>query len=295
VRSFTSFAGLIAAGLLAIVLLAYPAWTVLNPVLGVPFHRVASRVGMIVLLVGFVLVARRLALADRVSLGYGLPRRQFLRESSIALALGVATMLPIVVAMVVLDLRDLKSGVVLDAATLGPLIASGLGTGVAVALIEETFMRGAMFTGIARESGERAAIWLTSLLYAAAHFIGKYRIPAEQLGPGSGLDLLAGSFAAFGDPMRIADAFLTFLAVGVLLGVVRARTGNIAACLGLHAGWVWVISVVRETSSPDASHPLAFLLSRFDGVVGWMILGWAAVIGAVLLRVYARRSNGAMR
>jgi hypothetical protein len=294
-RSFLSFAGLIGAGLLAIVLLAFPVWSVLNPLFDVPFHRVSSRVGMIVLLVGFVLVARRLALADRSSLGYGLPRRQFLRESAIGLAVGVATMLPIVAAMVVLDLRDLKSGVALDGAMLLPLIVAGLGGGVAVALIEETFMRGAMFTAIARESGERAAIWLTALLYAAAHFIGRYRIPAEEVGPGSGLDLLAGSFAAFGDPARIADAFLTFLAVGLLLGMVRARTGNIAACLGLHAGWVWVISVVRKTSSPDPSQPLAFLLSRFDGVVGWMMLGWAVVIGVVLLRLYARRSSGAMR
>src|SRR2546430_11289757 len=42
------------------------------------------------------LIARHLRLADRISLGYGLPRRAFLREMSLALILGVASMLAVV-------------------------------------------------------------------------------------------------------------------------------------------------------------------------------------------------------
>src|SRR5256886_14931748 len=41
------------------------------------------------------LIARHLRLADRTSLGYGLPRRAFLREMSLALILGVASMLAV--------------------------------------------------------------------------------------------------------------------------------------------------------------------------------------------------------
>jgi membrane protease YdiL (CAAX protease family) len=289
-RAFLWFFGLILLGLAAIAVLAWPAYDLLTPQFDVKFHRVSSRIGMLVLLVGFLLVARRMAVADRASLGYGLPRRQFLRETGLGIVLGVATMAPVALAMVWLDLRLLREGVTLDAATLAGLGVEGLLRGLAVALIEETFLRGAMHTGIQRESGPTVAVLLTALVYAATHFIGRYRIPVDQLGPGSGLDLLAGSLAAFGEPAAIADAFLSLAAVGLLLGMVRCMTGNIAACIGLHAGWVWVITFLRETSYPDETHPLRFLVSRFDGVVGWLVLGWTLVIGAALWSFYRRRA-----
>jgi hypothetical protein len=88
--------------------------------------------------------------------------------------------------------------------------------------------------------------------------------------------------------VAIVDAFLCLFAVGVLLASVRAVTGNIAACMGLHAGWVWVIAFVREGSQPNDAHPMRFLVSQFDGVVGWLVLAWTIVIGLVLYRLYAR-------
>jgi hypothetical protein len=262
----------------------------LTPEFDVKFHRVANRLGMLVLLVGFILVARRMRLADRASLGYGLPRKRFLREAAIGLALGVATMLPIALLMFALDLRELRPQLAIDAGWLLRLAVSGLASGIAVALIEETFMRGAMHTGIARESGVRAAIFLTSLLYAAVHFVGRYRIPLEELGPDSGLRHVLGTLADFATPLDILDAFLALFAVGVLLGMVRHLTGNIAACLGLHAGWVWIIAFLRESSQPQAQHPWRMLLSEFDGVVGWLVLAWTVVIGSVLWWYYARVS-----
>ena len=291
-RAFLWFIGLFVAGFAVIALLAWPAYEWLSPLMDVKFHRLANRIGQLSLLVGFMLVARRLALADRRSLGFGLPRREFLRELAIGLALGVATMLPVAFVMVGLDLRVLREGVTLDAALAARLALSGLATGLVVGLVEETFLRGAMHTAIARESGARAAILLTALLYSAVHFVGRFRIPVEQLGPDAGLRHIAGTLAAFADPAGIADAFLALAAVGVLLGMVRAITGNIAACIGLHAGWVWVIAFLRETSIPDETSPLRFLLSRFDGVVGWLVLAWTLVISVVIHRFYARRAVG---
>jgi hypothetical protein len=131
---------------------------------------------------------------------------------------------------------------------------------------------------------------LTALLYSAVHFVGRHRIPVEELGPDSGLRHIAGTLAAFASPLGILDAFLALAAVGVLLGLVRARTGHVAGCIGLHAGWVWVISVLRESSRPDDASPWRFLLSEFDGVVGWLVLAWTLVIGVVVLRFYGHRT-----
>lgn len=292
-RSLLWFLGLFALGFAAMALLAYPLWLLLDPLINQPIHRIANRLGMLVLLVGFVLVARRLGLANRASLGYGLPRPRFLREMAIGFLLGLALMSLVVVVMVALGIRELKPGVTLDFGLLAAVVLTGMLSGFAVGFIEETFLRGAMQTAVARESGPVSAVVTTALLYSAVHFVGRYKIPDEQVGPGSGPDLVVGSLGSFADPMAILDAFLCLLAVGLLLGIVRHLTGNIAACIGLHAGWVTVIAVTRRLSRADRDESLSFLLSDFDGIVGWLVLGWTVLTGVLVVSFYRRRASTA--
>jgi membrane protease YdiL (CAAX protease family) len=289
-RTFFWFLGLLLVGFAAMALFAYPAWLLLHPHFNFPFHRIAGRVGMLALLVGFVSVARRLGLADQASLGYGVARPVFIRELCVGFALGVALMLLVVAVMLGLDLRMWQPGVTLNTAALATAALQALGSALAVAVIEETFLRGAMFSGVARESGVVTAILLTAILYAATHFIARYRIPAELVVPSSGLAMVAGSLQAFAAPLAIGDAYLALFAVGVLLAAIRAASGNIAACIGLHAGWVWVMLLVRATSVADVSRRTSFLVSAFDGFVGWLVLGWILMIGWPLYQFYVRRS-----
>jgi len=294
-RSFAIFLGLIALGFAGIALLGYPAWLLVSPLLDNPkFSRIASRVGMLVLLVGFVLVARRLKVADRASLGFNLPAPRFFAELARATVLGALLMLPVLATMVLLDMRELKEGVSPDIAGWLKLVFTGLATGLVVAFIEETFLRGAMQTAITRESGATLAIVLTSLVYAALHFVaGKYRVPPEQVHFGSGLDLLAEVLKRFAQPAAILDSFLCLVAVGAILGVVRHITGNIAACIGLHAGWVTVIYAVRETSQPTSGQA-AWLMGEYDGFIGWMVLAWTLVIGWAVYLVYRNKAPRAI-
>jgi uncharacterized protein len=289
-RALLWFLGLTALALAAIAAFSYPAWLLLHPYFSFPFHRIGERIGMLALLLGFVAVARRLGLADRRSLGYGLPRAAFTRELVLGLLLGVASMLALVGIMSALGLLAWKAGAAAGAPALARLLLARLLSGLAVGFIEETFLRGAMQTAIARESGTAAAIFWTALLFAATHFFASYHIAPAAVTARSGVTLLAGTLQAFAQPARIADAFLALLAVGVALGLVRAATGNIAACIGLHAGWVWVILVVHELTAPVRTAPLGFLLSRFDGFVGWLVLAWTVLLSGPLWRFYRSRS-----
>ena len=255
-RAFAIFTGLIALGLAGIAFLGYPAWLLISPFLDNPkFHRISSRVGMALLAIGFVIVVRRLKMADRQSLGFGLPTREFIAQVFKALAFGILLMMPALLTMLVLDMRQWV-GEPLSMIEWIKLALGAVITGLTVALIEETFLRGAMQFAITRESGARVAIVLTSLVYAATHFI---------------------------------DAFLCLVAVGILLGMARQYTGNIAACIGLHAGWVAVIYVVNETSKREVGSPLSWMLSNVNGFLGWMVLGWTVVIG-ILVALWYRRS-----
>lgn len=292
-RAFICFLGLVTLGLTAIALFTYPAWLLLHPHFDFPFHRIGERIGMLALLGGFLAMARRLNLADRVSLGFGLARRAFFCELGLGALIGTGTMLAVVAIMSALGLLEWTRLGLLSGGTLARLIGLRALSALTVALIEETFLRGAMHTAIARQSGPRTAVLLTALLYAATHFFASYHISAQQVTPWSGLALLAGTLHAFAAPLTILDAFLALFAVGVVLGGVRVATGNIAACMGLHAGWVWVMLIAHEVSTPRNAAPLKFLLSRFDGFVGWLVLAATLAMAVPLWRFY--RARGAAR
>jgi len=289
-RAFALFLTLAAVALLSIALLAYPAWLLLHPHFDFPFHRIGERVGMLTLILGFVLLARWADLWGRGSLGYAIDRRHFWRELLTGLMWGVGTMLLVVGIMAALGLLSWR-GDPMDGAHVTKIVLNRLLSGLAVAFIEETLLRGAMFTAIQRESGTRLAIALSAVVYAATHFFASYHIPPEQVTPASGLTLLTGTLHLFAHPLQIADAFLCLFAVGIVLADIRAITGNIAACIGLHAGWVWVMLVAHELSQPVLQQPLSFLLSRFDGFVGWLVLAWTAMLGIALHVFYTHRSR----
>jgi len=289
-RAFALFFGLMLAALAAVAVFSYPAWLLLHPHFDFPFHRIGERIGLLALVIGFILAARRTGLADKQSLGYGLRRPLFIREMLIGLGMGAVGMLIIVAAMTALGLLDWTEASAATAGRLTKIVFNRLLSGLAVGFIEETMLRGLMFAAIARESGTRAAILLTSVVYSAVHFLDSYHIAPDQVTASSGIALLTGILHRFSTPLAMADAFLCLLAVGLLLAVIRAKTGSIAAGLGLHAGWVWVILFTRELSKPVRGQPLSFLLSQFDGFIGWMVLAWTIVMGVVLIRFYSRRT-----
>ena len=282
-RAFAIFTGLIALGLAGIAFLGYPAWLVMAPWLDNPkFHRIASRVGMLLLTIGFVIVVRRLKMADRQSLGFGLPARKFVAEVFKALLLGMraddAGAHDDAAARHARTRRRAAECAAVGAAALGAVI-----TGLTVALIEETFLRGAMQFAITRESGARVAIVLTSLVYAATHFIGRYRVKAADVHAGSGIDMLALHAGAISrGHCTSSTPSCVWWRSAILLGMARVYTGNIAASIGLHAGWVAVIYVVKETSKREMDSPLRWMLSEADGFVGWMVLAWTLAIGVAM-------------
>jgi membrane protease YdiL (CAAX protease family) len=276
-RALLWFLAAILGTLVVAALAAWPVWQfahALQPEW--PFHKIVSRFWQLLLLVGLVLAVRRLRLRTRADWGYGLPRSRFLRQTGAGLALGISTMLPMSIAIVALGIRALRPD--LDAAHLVEGIATGLVAGLLVATVEETFFRGLMFRAVSRESGIAVAVASTALLYSAIHFLARVRIPASEVGWDSGLALLGIAFTRFADPAVIADSFITLTLVGVLLALVRARTGAIAFGIGLHMGWVCVIKTTQQVTRSVDDAPYGFLVGALDGYTGWLVAGWALLM-----------------
>ena len=279
-RATAWFVAAIAGTLVLAALFAFPIWQFVHAIQpDWPFHRVLSRSWQLLLLIGLVLAVRRLGLRSREDWGYGLPRSQFLRHVLAGLAIGIATMLPMSFAMGALGIHSLRPG--FDIAMLLAAIGTGALTGLAVALVEETFFRGLMFRAVFRESGLAMAAWSTALLYSAIHFLARVRVPQDDIGWDSGIALLGAAFSRFADPASIVDSFITLLLVGLLLALVRHRTGSIAAGIGLHMGWVCVIKASTRVTTEDAGGSWSFLVGSFDGYTGWLVAAWAGILISV--------------
>ncbi len=286
-RAASWFLAAIVGTLLVAALVAWPVWQLaqaLQPEW--PFHKVVTRLWQLLLLIGLVLAVRRLGLRGREDWGYGLPRRHFMRHVLAGLAIGLATMLPMSFAMHALGILELRAG--FNAAMLAAGIGSGALSGLAVGVIEETFFRGLMFRAVSRESGLAAAVWSTAVLYSAIHFLARARIPGAEVGWDSGITLLGSAFSRFAEPAAFADSFVTLVFVGVLLALVRHRTGSIAAGIGLHMGWIAVIKTTTSISATGAGSRWSFLVGSFDGYTGWLVAGWAAILLLAFSRIRGR-------
>jgi membrane protease YdiL (CAAX protease family) len=260
--------------------LVFPAWLLVHRVADVPVHRVRDRLAMMLIVAGLIVFLPRWKLATREVLGYALPRREFLRQLRLGFAAGVILLAPLAAALLGLGVRVANGG--LSWATLAGFIGQGLLTGLAVGFLEETCFRGLMFGAIRRESGIVLATVLPTILYAAGHFFGGHlRIPADQVTFWSGPLIVGDTFAKFQRPMDLVDSFLALSALGILLTLIRLRTGAIAAGVGLHGGAVCAITVLRNSTHLDPNSHWASLVGSYDGVIGWLALAWISVITLV--------------
>jgi uncharacterized protein len=268
--------------------LAYPLYALIHPLK--PewwFDRIAARLWALLMLVALLGVARRLQLTSKRDWGYGAPRRRWLRQFAVGLAVGIATMLPVTLSMLALGLRVPPPDLAL--ATLGKALLAGLGSGLAVGFLEETVFRGLLQGAVIAELKRPVvAILLVSALFAALHFLAGTRIPHQQVTWHSGLVLLAAAGHNFAAPALIIDRLLALFAVGVLLGLAAWWTGSIALSVGLHAGWVWIMRATVGATRPEAGAPLAWLVSREDGYTGWLVLGWTLLITLAAVAVRGR-------
>lgn len=286
-RALTAFLALIVGTLLLTAALSYPAYLAvhaLNPAW--PFHKIASRLWLVLAVAGAAWLGRQLKLKGRADWGYGGTRAAFLGDFGRGFGAGVVTMLPVAALLIALGARPLAP---VGAARLAHLLVSGLLSGLAVAFVEETLFRGLLQGAVEREfRGRRVAaavgIGLVAVLYAALHFLARITIPEAEVGPWSGFTLLAAVGDQFADFGAITDSFLALLAVGVLLGVARRHTGTIALATGLHAGWVLVMRVVVGATARPETARYAWLVSHSDGFTGWLVTAWTVALLALLAR-----------
>ena len=256
---------------------------------GLPPESSLYRFAMLLALVGMPFLLRLLRLDNRTAAGFGLQRRAAGLALGKGLLTGIAIMAAVTMTLWWLDIRQLSPQA--DTWNPGALIRTLLGgliAGIVVGLIEETFFRGLLHTGMRRSLGFWPTATLTALLYASLHFMKPEPPAGDVFSSTTALASVLTGLGRIGDFGPISDSFVTLLVAGVFLSMVRERTGNILWAIGIHAGWVMIIKLVKHlTNTAYVDGQASVWVGSYDHVTGWMATLWLGVIAAVYW-VYTR-------
>ncbi|MBK1722477.1 CPBP family intramembrane glutamic endopeptidase [Thiocystis violacea] len=269
---------------LASVPLMETGWLDLEP------HRVVSRLAQAFMLIGLWPLLLALRVADRSSIGFGLPAGTLWRCIGGGWVAGVIILSVLLAVLLALEIRVPDPTPPAWSSILGKTLQALVG-GLVVGLLEETFFRGALYSAIRRVEGMRSAVVWSALLYAAVHFMKPGALPAGMAFDWTGaLWMLAHALADLFQ-WRHLDSLVALVLVGVFLALVRERTGHLGWCIGLHAGWVLVIQVGRKVTDGNEGSALAFLAGDYDGTIGWLAAAWIGLLALAYWRLSGRRSG----
>jgi membrane protease YdiL (CAAX protease family) len=266
---------------LAIVLVPLIQPWVFDPV-GLKPESALYRFAMLVALLGMPFFLRLLSLNNWQAAGFTLSRRDAWPVLGKGLLIGIVIMVALTTTQTLLDIRHFAPSPDKWGATyFARVVVSGLISGLAVGLIEETFFRGLMHTGMRRRLSFWPTAIVTALLYAALHFMKPEPLGSASFNSTTALESVATGLGRVGDFAPIADSFVTLVMVGLFLSMVRERSGNVIWAIAIHAGWVMIIKLTKYlTDTSYVGGQASFWVGEYDHITGWMATLWLGVIAA---------------
>lgn len=252
-----------------------------------PLSKVVSKLTLIFLLISIFPIRKLLRFSWR-DLGFA-QSAVFFRQIGQGLLLALLTLLPVLTTLYWLDVHVWDQGRVWTWAKIMEKTAVGLFLALLIAVGEEMLFRGLLLSTFRRKLSAVLAICVSSLYYAALHFLkSKTQIPYTEQTFGSGFRLMGEAFGNWLNP-EIFSAFLALFVVGVFLAVLRSRLPqSLGLCIGCHAGWVWQIKVSKDFFNVNPQADYLYLVSNYDGVVGPLVTVWLTVALLIGLKVRQR-------
>jgi CAAX protease family protein len=250
--------------------LAYPLKLLLDPALGLAYRKYLTYATLIS---GLIISGIYLQLYDLLSFkafGYSGKPFKFLNNIFNGFVYGLSIMLFIEIILILLDIHELDLTRSYTLTSTLQLLSKAIIVGLLIAFVEESIFRGALFTGLYKQTGAVIASFFSSLIYASVHFIRYRDLPADtDIGWLTGFTMMPEIFRRFHE-WHIVDYFLTLFIFGVLLSLLRLKHKNIAACIGAHAGIVMLIKISDYVTNRTHSSNYDYLVSQYNSTFGWI-------------------------
>ena len=270
-------------------LLAFPIHAIFSEFAEIPFRKTVSRSTLISgLLFSLVYFHYACGLSFRqIGIRFHDAHIRLLQ----GLAAGIAIMAIIEANLLFLGIHDLDKEQIFSLSAISRLLLKGLITGLLVGLVEELIFRGALLGGLSRRTNTAVALVTVSLVYAAVHYLKFRDLPADTVVNWyTGVAMLPAALFQFAEPARY-DAMLTLFFLGLLLGLVRLLTGNLLACIGIHAGLVTGEKVIQSVAGFVPHNPHAHLVNHYDQFMGDLASAWLLVFCVAFYFFYRRRKG----
>ncbi len=233
-----------------------------------PFHRFVDRSLLGLALIGIWPLLRSLGATSWREVGLVKPAGQWqLLSGGFALGFGSLAC----AALLVLAGHGRRFNPSLTMGQLAQGIAAAAGTAIVVAVLEEILFRGAVFGGLRRFWDWRAALLVSSMVYAIVHFMER----ADLAGPitwSSGLKLLPLMLRGFSNWETVIPGFFNLTLVGIVLGLAYQRTGNLYCSIGLHAGWIFWLKAYGMLTVPVTAEVNVRFWGTQKLTDGWLTL-----------------------
>lgn len=249
-----------------------------------PFHRYVNRCLLVLGLAGLWPLYKAFGIPSPSVHGWSSPWK---RPLAAGMLLGAAA-LPGILAVALL-LGDASPNPSFEAGAAARRLASSLATAAVVALLEEWLFRGVIHGALRRSLPFATTAAVTSFLYALVHFFDRPPAPST-VDAFTGLWTLGQMLRGFTHVDALVPGLLNLFGVGWMLALARERSGGLALCMGIHAGWILPIKAQASfiSMAPSAS-PLVWGSHKvFDGWAPSVALALQLVILHLLTRRPAR-------
>lgn len=251
-------------------IMAYPLKLLLDPVLGLAFRKYLTYATLIS---GLIISGIYLQLYNSLSFkafGYNGKLLKFLNSMLNGFIYGIIIMLIIEVLLLLLGIHEIDTNRSISMASIMERITKAILAGLLIGMVEESIFRGALFTGLYKQTGAVITVFFSSLVYSTVHFIRYRDLPADtDIGWLTGISMMPEAFRRFHE-WSIVDYFLTLFIFGVLLGLLRLKHRGIAACIGVHTGIVMLIKLGDYYTNRTHNSNYDYLVSQYNSTFGWM-------------------------
>jgi CAAX protease family protein len=256
----------------------------------IPFSRVFNRAFMFAGVILFIL-CRRLFASGQIKALIVVDRLSAVRDLMTGFGLAWGSLFLLVVVMSISDIYTpffrMSAGVSLG--RFASAAAAGLFTGT----LEELFFRAMLFKGLYDAGSPLRAYFAANLFYSALHFVK----PGEayfldRFDPFAGFSHLLTTFAPFLDPLPLLPGLFGLLLIGIVLSYAVIRSGKLYLAIGLHAGWVFSLKILRVFGD-FTRQDLGWLFGSTNpkivsGVVTWLGI---TLVGVAVYFVTKNRSG----
>ena len=255
----------------------------------IPLRKLISKTALILLILSIIPMMYWLKLS-KTDLGIS-HKKIFSLQIIVGLLIGITILTPLFLTFYHLNIWVFDENYHFTLATATQKILKILLISFLISVPEEALFRGILLTSLKRVNGTQLAIFLSAFYYAGLHFLkSKTEIPADEASLYSSYYLITDALTQLTNPENLS-AFIALMSVGVFLAILRTLFPmSLGLCIGIHAGWVFLIKCNSAFLNRNPDSDWYFMVSNYDGVIGPMVTIWLTTITAFFL-IYTNYKN----